>query len=143
MMPIGTTIRASVHIKLPKISKNLDEFNKIAARYNLQVRGTAGEHSETVGGIYDVSNKVCPVKKKISTKKIPENQVIFNQSINSSINQSINQLLTELLNQSINQSINQLINSSINQSIDSSINQSITHWITESINQSINQSIRF
>ncbi|OQV14425.1 Arginine kinase [Hypsibius exemplaris] len=54
---LGTTIRASVHIKLPKISKNLDEFNKIAARYNLQVRGTAGEHSETVGGVYDVSNK--------------------------------------------------------------------------------------
>jgi arginine kinase len=54
---LGTTIRASVHIKLPKISKNLDEFHKIAAKYNLQVRGTSGEHSESIGGIYDVSNK--------------------------------------------------------------------------------------
>lgn len=55
---LGTTIRASVHIKLPKISKNQDEFHKIAARYNLQVRGTAGEHSDSIGGIYDISNKV-------------------------------------------------------------------------------------
>jgi len=54
---LGTTIRASVHIKLPKISKNLDEFHKVAGKYNLQVRGSAGEHSEAVGGIYDVSNK--------------------------------------------------------------------------------------
>ncbi|XP_055328792.1 arginine kinase Lit v 2.0101-like [Paramacrobiotus metropolitanus] len=54
---LGTTIRASVHIKLPKISKNLDEFHKIAAKYNLQVRGTSGEHSESIGGVYDVSNK--------------------------------------------------------------------------------------
>lgn len=54
---LGTAIRASVHIKLPKISKNIEEFNKIAAKYNLQVRGTAGEHSDSGGGIYDVSNK--------------------------------------------------------------------------------------
>jgi creatine kinase len=54
---LGTTVRASVHIKLPKISKNLDEFNKIAAKYNLQVRGTAGEHSDSPDGVYDVSNK--------------------------------------------------------------------------------------
>jgi arginine kinase len=47
-----------VHIKLPNLSKNLDEFHKIAGKYNLQVRGSAGEHSEAVGGIYDISNKV-------------------------------------------------------------------------------------
>lgn len=54
---LGTTVRASVHIKLPNLSKNLDEFHKIAGKYNLQVRGSAGEHSEAVGGIYDISNK--------------------------------------------------------------------------------------
>ena len=47
-----------MHIKLPNLSKNLDEFHKIAGKYNLQVRGSAGEHSEAVGGIYDISNKV-------------------------------------------------------------------------------------
>lgn len=54
---LGTTIRASVHIKLPNISKNEAQFKEVAAKYNLQVRGTAGEHTESVGGVYDVSNK--------------------------------------------------------------------------------------
>lgn len=54
---LGTTIRASVHIKLPKIAAKEDEFKKIAAKYNLQVRGTSGEHTESKGGVYDVSNK--------------------------------------------------------------------------------------
>lgn len=54
---LGTTIRASVHIKLPKLAKNEQKFKEIAAKYNLQVRGTAGEHTASVGGVYDVSNK--------------------------------------------------------------------------------------
>lgn len=54
---LGTTIRASVHIKLPKLAANRDKLEEIAAKYNLQVRGSAGEHSEAVGGIYDISNK--------------------------------------------------------------------------------------
>merc|ERR1719187_2360054 len=45
---LGTTIRASVHIALPKLAANRD---------NLQVRGTRGEHTEAEGGIYDISNK--------------------------------------------------------------------------------------
>ncbi|GFU05736.1 arginine kinase [Nephila pilipes] len=36
---LGTTIRASVHIKVPKLAKNKDQLEAIAARYNLQVRG--------------------------------------------------------------------------------------------------------
>lgn len=52
----GTTIRASVHIKLPLLSKDLTMFEAVAKAFNLQVRGSAGEHSEAVGGIYDVSN---------------------------------------------------------------------------------------
>jgi protein-arginine kinase len=53
---LGTTVRASVHIKLPKISGNMEEFKKIADQYKLQIRGIHGEHSESEGGVYDVSN---------------------------------------------------------------------------------------
>ena len=54
---LGTTIRASVHIKLPKLAFNLSKLEEVAGRYNLQVRGTSGEHSEAIGGVYDISNK--------------------------------------------------------------------------------------
>jgi len=53
---LGTTVRASVHIKLPKLSKNMDEFQKIAKANHLQIRGIHGEHSESEGGVYDISN---------------------------------------------------------------------------------------
>ena len=54
---LGTTIRASVHIKVPKLAKNYQKLEEIAAKFNLQVRGTRGEHSESEGGVYDISNK--------------------------------------------------------------------------------------
>lgn len=54
---LGTTIRASVHIKVPKLAKDYAKLESIADKYNLQVRGTRGEHSEAEGGIYDISNK--------------------------------------------------------------------------------------
>jgi len=54
---LGTTIRASVHIALPKLAKDKKKLDEIAARYNLQVRGTRGEHTESEGGVYDISNK--------------------------------------------------------------------------------------
>ena len=54
---LGTTIRASVHIKLPKLAAELAKLEEIAGRYNLQVRGTSGEHSASIGGVYDISNK--------------------------------------------------------------------------------------
>ncbi|PRD31870.1 UNVERIFIED_CONTAM: Arginine kinase [Trichonephila clavipes] len=54
---LGTTIRASVHIKVPKLAKNKEQLEAIAGRYNLQVRGTRGEHTESEGGVYDISNK--------------------------------------------------------------------------------------
>merc|ERR1712038_2238069 len=52
---IGCGERASVHIKIPKTSE--DEINEIATKFNLQIRGIHGEHSESKGGVYDVSNK--------------------------------------------------------------------------------------
>ncbi|KAL1516844.1 hypothetical protein ABEB36_000690 [Hypothenemus hampei] len=54
---LGTTIRASVHIKLPTLSKNMDQFKILADKYHLQIRGGAGEHSDSADGIYDLSNK--------------------------------------------------------------------------------------
>lgn len=54
---LGTTIRASVHIKLPKLAADHKKLVEVAGRYNLQVRGTSGEHTESVGGVYDISNK--------------------------------------------------------------------------------------
>lgn len=54
---LGTTVRASVHIKLPKLAASKEKLEEVASKYNLQVRGTSGEHTESVGGVYDVSNK--------------------------------------------------------------------------------------
>nr|AIM43582.1 Arginine kinase [Halocaridina rubra] len=54
---LGTTVRSSVHIKLPKLAANKTKLEEVAAKYNLQVRGTRGEHTEAEGGIYDISNK--------------------------------------------------------------------------------------
>jgi len=53
---LGSAVRASVHVKLPKLSAQPD-FKKITGDLNLQVRGIHGEHSESEGGIYDISNK--------------------------------------------------------------------------------------
>uniref|UniRef100_A0A1I8AMB2 arginine kinase n=1 Tax=Steinernema glaseri TaxID=37863 RepID=A0A1I8AMB2_9BILA len=53
---LGTTVRASVHIKLPKTSARPD-FKKICDDLKLQIRGIHGEHSESAGGVYDISNK--------------------------------------------------------------------------------------
>lgn len=54
---LGTTIRASVHIKVPKLAADKAKLDSTAAKYNLQVRGTRGEHTESEGGVYDISNK--------------------------------------------------------------------------------------
>merc|ERR1712151_250347 len=54
---LGTALRASVHIRLPKLMKNQTLFNEIADKYYVQIRGIHGEHSETDDGTYDISNK--------------------------------------------------------------------------------------
>jgi len=54
---LGTTIRCSVHAKLPKLSAKMDLFEKIASENQIQIRGIHGEHSESEGGVYDLSNK--------------------------------------------------------------------------------------
>jgi len=54
---LGTAMRASVHIALPKLAKNMDAFKAITDKYHLQIRGTDGEHSKSEGGVYDISNR--------------------------------------------------------------------------------------
>lgn len=54
---LGTTIRASVHIRVPKLAATDGKLEEVAGKYNLQVRGTSGEHTEAIGGVYDISNK--------------------------------------------------------------------------------------
>jgi len=54
---LGTAMRASVHIKLPNLGNNMKQFEQIANKYHVQIRGIDGEHSQSVGGVYDISNK--------------------------------------------------------------------------------------
>ncbi len=54
---LGTAMRASVHIALPKLAADMGAFEKIADQYHLQIRGIHGEHSESEGGVYDISNR--------------------------------------------------------------------------------------
>ena len=54
---LGTAMRASVHIKLPKLMAQKDKFNEIADKYYVQIRGIHGEHTETNDGVFDISNK--------------------------------------------------------------------------------------
>ena len=54
---LGTAMRASVHIKLPNLGDKMDEFKSIADKHHVQIRGIHGEHSQSEGGVYDISNK--------------------------------------------------------------------------------------
>ena len=54
---LGTALRASVHIQLPKLGERMQEFQAIADQYHVQIRGIHGEHSESADHIYDISNK--------------------------------------------------------------------------------------
>nr|O15989.1 RecName: Full=Arginine kinase; Short=AK [Turbo cornutus]BAA22870.1 arginine kinase [Turbo cornutus] len=54
---LGTALRASVHMKVPNLAAKADEFKAICEKYNIQARGIHGEHTESEGGVYDLSNK--------------------------------------------------------------------------------------
>ena len=54
---LGTAMRASVHIKLPNLSADMETFKAITDKYHLQIPGIHGEHSESEGGVYDISNR--------------------------------------------------------------------------------------
>lgn len=54
---LGTAMRASVHIALPNLANDMKKFKEITDKHHLQIRGIHGEHSESEGGIYDISNR--------------------------------------------------------------------------------------
>jgi len=54
---LGTAMRASVHIAVPKLASYMERFKAICDKHYLQIRGIHGEHSQSEGGIYDISNK--------------------------------------------------------------------------------------
>ncbi len=54
---LGTAMRASVHIKLPCLGEEMAAFKAITEAYNLQIRGLHGEHSDSEGHVYDISNR--------------------------------------------------------------------------------------
>lgn len=53
---LGTAMRASVHIKIPKLSTK-PNFKDVCKDLGLSIRGVHGEHSESFNGIFDISNK--------------------------------------------------------------------------------------
>ena len=62
---LGTGLRASVMVTLPEFNKLLEGTNhddkelleQVCSAFDLQPRGSAGEHSAAVGAKFDVSNK--------------------------------------------------------------------------------------
>lgn len=52
---IGTGLRCSVHVQLHKLCKDA-RFDDIVVKLKMQKRGTAGEHTEAVDDVYDLSN---------------------------------------------------------------------------------------
>lgn len=52
---LGTGVRCSVHAKLPHMAKD-PRFESICTSLRLQKRGTSGEFTESIGGVYDISN---------------------------------------------------------------------------------------
>ena len=54
---IGTGLRGSVMIKLPLLNENIELLEKVCDAFDLQPRGSAGEHSAAVGAKWDISNK--------------------------------------------------------------------------------------
>jgi len=54
---LGTALRASVHIHLPNLMGDWPRFEGIADQWNVQIRGSRGEHSDTSDGIFDISNR--------------------------------------------------------------------------------------
>jgi creatine kinase len=54
---IGTGLRASVHVKVPKVAAS-GKLEEMCKSIDLQPRGIHGEHTESVGGVYDISNKI-------------------------------------------------------------------------------------
>ena len=49
--------RTTLPRQLPELNKDVPLLEKLCEKYDLQPRGSAGEHSAAVGGKWDISNK--------------------------------------------------------------------------------------
>ena len=54
---LGTGLRGSVMIVLPELNKDPHKLEEICSGFDLQPRGSSGEHSAAVGAKWDISNK--------------------------------------------------------------------------------------
>ncbi|TDG45073.1 hypothetical protein AWZ03_008498 [Drosophila navojoa] len=54
---LGTTLRASVHIRLPLLSKDEERLKAMSEELSLSIHGTGGEHTPIEDGVMDISNK--------------------------------------------------------------------------------------
>ncbi|EKX34475.1 hypothetical protein GUITHDRAFT_155718 [Guillardia theta CCMP2712] len=54
---LGTGLRASVMITLPELNKDPHKLEEICSQYDLQPRGSSGEHTAAIGAKWDISNK--------------------------------------------------------------------------------------
>lgn len=54
---LGTGLRASVMIKIPELNKDPHALEEVCAAFDLQPRGSSGEHTAAVGAKWDISNK--------------------------------------------------------------------------------------
>jgi len=52
---LGTGVRCSVHVRIPNLAKE-PRCKAVMDALRLQMRGTSGEFTEGVGGVYDISN---------------------------------------------------------------------------------------
>jgi len=54
---IGITMRAGVHIRLPRLNRQKNILYRIVRQNNLQIRGGSGENSNIENSVFDISNK--------------------------------------------------------------------------------------
>lgn len=73
---LGTTIRCSVHMRLPHLARDEERLKTLANDLNLQIRGTGGEHTPVINGVLDVSyRKRLGLSEFEAVKYLQENLV--------------------------------------------------------------------
>merc|ERR1711998_334275 len=76
---VGTGLRASMHILLPKIIDQIGQDGLEELCWNkleLQCRGTGGEHTKAVGGRVDISNQKRIGKSEVQLVQIMTDGVV-------------------------------------------------------------------
>lgn len=54
---LGTALRASVHIQIPKLAAHEELLKKMCEKYELQIRGKDGDGTDITGDTFDISNR--------------------------------------------------------------------------------------